>query len=55
MPTPDERKILKIIDDEGGESTVGKVASKMGLITSYVRIILNSIGMNIWMFLEMGS
>ena len=46
MATPDEREILKIIDAEGGESTVGKVASKMGLDTSYCRVILNSMGRN---------
>jgi len=46
MPTPDENKILKIIDAEGGESAVRKIAAKMGLDSSYVRIILQSMGRN---------
>ncbi len=44
MPTPDESKILKIIDAEGGECTIGKIAAKMRLDTSYARIILRSMG-----------
>jgi Mn-dependent DtxR family transcriptional regulator len=44
MPTPDESKILKMIDAEGGESTLGRIAQKMRLDTSYVRIILRSMG-----------
>lgn len=46
MPTPDEMKILKIIDVEGGESTVGRIARKMRLDTNYARVILNSMGLN---------
>ena len=46
MPTPDESKVLKIIEDEGGESSVGKIARKMRLDTSYVRVILRSMGEN---------
>lgn len=46
MPTPDENKILKIIDDEGGESTVRKIAGKMNLTPSYARVILRSMGEN---------
>lgn len=46
MPTPDESKILKIIDAEGGECTVRKIAAKMHLESSYVRIILRSMGEN---------
>jgi hypothetical protein len=44
MPTPDESKILKIIDAEGGESTVGKIAAKMRLDPIYARVILRSTG-----------
>jgi len=44
MPTPDESKILKIIETEGGECTVGKIAAKMRLDPNYVRIILRSMG-----------
>ena len=46
MPTPDEMKILKMIDAESGESTVGRIARKMRLDTNYTRIILNSMGLN---------
>ena len=44
MPTPDENKVLKIIDTEGGECTVGKIAKEMHLEPSYVRVILRSMG-----------
>jgi len=44
MPTPDEMKILKMIDAEGGESTVGRIARKMRLDSNYVGIILRSMG-----------
>ena len=44
MPTPDESKILKIIESEGGECTVGRIDAKMRLDPSYVRIILRSMG-----------
>ena len=44
MPTPDESKILKIVETEGGECTVGKIAAKMRLEPNYVRIILRSMG-----------
>ena len=46
MPTPDESKILKIIEAEGGECTVGRIAVKMRLDPNYVRIILRSMGEN---------
>jgi len=46
MPTPDENKVLEIIDAEGGECTVGKIAAKMHLQPSYVRVILRSMGEN---------
>ena len=46
MPTPDESKILKIIEDEGGECTVGRIAVKMRMTPQYVRVILNSMGNN---------
>lgn len=44
MPTPDGSKILKIIEAEGGECSVGKIAIKMRLDPNYVRIILRSMG-----------
>ena len=44
MPTPDESKILKIIQAEGGECTVGRIARKMRLDPNYVRVILRSMG-----------
>ena len=44
MPTPDEGKIFKIIEAEGGECTVGRIAAKMRLDPNYVRIILRSMG-----------
>ena len=46
MPTPDESKILKIVEAEGGECTVGRIAAKMRLDPNYVRIILRSMGEN---------
>ena len=46
MPTPDESEILKIIDAEGGECTIRRIAAKMCLDPSYVRIILRSMGEN---------
>ena len=46
MPTPDESKILKIIEAEGGECTIGIIAKKERLDTSYVRLILNAMGRN---------
>ena len=44
MPTPDESKILKIVEAEGGECTVGRIARKMRLDPNYVRVILRSMG-----------
>ncbi|MCG2725126.1 MAG: hypothetical protein L6420_02515 [Elusimicrobia bacterium] len=46
MPTPDEAKILKIIETEGGECGIGRIAKKMRLDPGYVRIILRSMGEN---------
>ena len=46
MPTPDESKILKIVEAEGGECSVGRIAAKMQLDPNYVRIILRSMGEN---------
>lgn len=46
MPTPDETKILNIIDAEGGECTVGRITAKMRLEPNYVRVILRSMGEN---------
>jgi len=44
MPSPDENKVLRILDEEGGESSLAKVASKMGLSTDWARTIVNSLG-----------
>ncbi|MBU1260426.1 hypothetical protein KKH65_02670 [bacterium] len=44
MSTPDESKILKIIEVEGGECTIGKIAREMRLEPNYVRVILRSMG-----------
>jgi len=44
MPTPDESKILKIIDAEGGECGIRKIAAKMRMTSQYVSIILRSMG-----------
>jgi len=46
MPTPDESKILKIIEAEGGECTIEIIAKKERLDRSYVRVILNTMGRN---------
>jgi len=46
MSTPDESKILDIINAEGGECSVGRIARKMRLDPNYVRIILRSMGEN---------
>jgi len=46
MPTPDESKILKIIDAEGGECSIGRIAKKMRLGPNYTRVILRSMGEN---------
>jgi len=46
MPTPDESKILKIIEAEGGECSIRKIATKMRMDPSYARIILRSMGEN---------
>ena len=44
MPTPDESKILKIVEAEGGECGIRKIAAKMRITPQYVRVILNSMG-----------
>ena len=44
MPTPDESKILKIVEAEGGECGIRKIAAKMRMTPQYVRVILNSMG-----------
>lgn len=44
MPTTDERNILKILDEEGGEASEAKIAKCMGLRLDYVRTILGSMG-----------
>lgn len=44
MSTPDESKILKIIEAEGGECGIRKIAAKMRMTPQYARIILCSMG-----------
>ena len=44
MPTPDESKILRIIEAEGGECGIRKIAAKMRMTPQYVSIILRSMG-----------
>ena len=45
MPTADERNVLEILDEEGGQSTEAKIAKYMGLRLDYVRtILLGSLG-----------
>ncbi|MFQ5887674.1 MAG: hypothetical protein ACE5HY_03145 [Candidatus Hydrothermarchaeales archaeon] len=44
MPTRNEREALEIINEKGGETSIGNVASHMGLSTDYTRIILESLG-----------
>ena len=44
MPTPDETKILKIIEAEGSECSIGRIAAKMRIDRNYVRVILRSMG-----------
>jgi len=46
MPTPDESKIFKIIEAEGGECGIRKIAAKMRMTPQYVSIILRSMGEN---------
>lgn len=45
MPTSDEKKVLMIIEANGGECAQARVARKMGIRSDYVRVILNSMGM----------
>lgn len=44
MPTPDERRVLKIIEEKGGESHEVTIANEIGLRIDYVRVILSSMG-----------
>jgi len=44
MATPDEREILKIVEEEGGESHEVRISNEIGLRLSYVRTILASMG-----------
>ena len=48
MATPDEKKIIKIIEefaDEKGECREGRIIREMGLTRDYARVILQSMGM----------
>ena len=45
MATPDERKVLKIIEEKGGESHEVTIANEMGIRLVYVRTILASMGL----------
>ncbi len=44
MPTTDERNVLKILDEEGGELSEVQIAKFMGVRLDYVRTILGSMG-----------
>ncbi len=44
MPSPDENKIMRFLDEGGGQSTVVKVARELGVRIDYARIICESIG-----------
>jgi len=44
MATPDERKILKIIEEEGGQTHEVTVSKGMGLRPDYIKSILRSMG-----------
>ena len=44
MPSPDENHILRILDEEGGESNLAKVAVEMGLSTQWARTVVESLG-----------
>lgn len=44
MPTPNENEILKIIDDEGGETKEIVISRAMGFRLDYLRSILSSMG-----------
>ena len=44
MPTTDEKNILKILDEEGGELSEVKISRYMGLRLDYIRSILDSMG-----------
>ena len=44
MATPDERKILKFIDEKGGESHEVSIANEIGVRLVYARTILTSMG-----------
>ena len=44
MPTSDEKEVLKIIEEEGGESHIVKVANRIGLRLVYTKTIIGSMG-----------
>lgn len=44
MATPDEREILKIVEEEGGESHEVTISNEMGLRLDYIRTMLSSMG-----------
>lgn len=44
MPTPDEKKIMEIIDEAGGETKETVISRQMGLRLDYLRSILGSMG-----------
>ncbi|MBU4482702.1 MAG: hypothetical protein KKG62_01205 [Actinobacteria bacterium] len=43
MPTGSELRALKIIDEEGGEIPVQVVSRRMGIETSYARLLCTSL------------
>lgn len=44
MLSQDENQVLRILDEQGGEGNLAKVASKMGLSTEWAKTIVNSLG-----------
>lgn len=44
MPSGTEQQALEAIEEVGGEATIGTVASKLRIETSYARLLCNSLG-----------
>ena len=44
MPSPDENHVLRILDEQGGECYLSKIAMKMGLSTEWAKTIIYSLG-----------
>jgi len=44
MPSGTEQQALEVIEETGGEATIGTVASKLRIETNYARLLCNSLG-----------